>query len=548
MSRLRVTILMLSVLFSAACSTGSRSDMPMISVDGIRQHVSVLAHDSLEGRGTGHRGYDKAAAYVAEQFKRYGLAPGMSDGSYLQPVRFRETGLVPGSASVRVTGLRATSLTPGVDFVASSDPRDTLTTFGGPMVFAGYGVSAPEFQYDDYASIDVKGKVVVVLFGAPSSLPPNPRAHFSGAEKTKTAVARGARGVITLWTEDAERTAPWSFMERLSHRTGMVWLAPDGSLPAEVSSLLAGVVLSPAASARLFGSSAAWNTVLETARQGKPQAFALPGEIHVRKANLHRDLTAPNVVAKLAGSDPALAEEYVVYTAHLDHDGIGAAFNGDSIYNGAIDNASGVAALLEVARAFSERKQRPKRSILFIATAAEEKGLLGAEFYAEYPTVPIGSVVANLNMDGNHMLFPTRSIVALGAEHSTLADDAAVAANASGVELETELMPEQAFFIRSDQYPFIKKGVPALFFVNGTRSSDSTVDGGAILMNWLGTVYHTPKDDLDQPMHYESGAKYAEVAFRVGERVANASSRPTWRPGDFFGDRFGTPATRVSAP
>lgn len=544
----RVVALMSGALLAVACTPGSRSGTSVISVDGIRQHITVLAHDSLEGRGTGQRGYDKAAAYVAEQFKRYGLAPGMSDGGYFQPVLFRETTLVPGSASVRVTGPRPMTLTPGVDFVASSDARDTVTAFGGPIVFAGYGVSAPEFQYDDYASIDVKDKVVVVLFGAPASLPANPRAHFSGAEKAKAAAARGARGVITLWTDEAERTAPWTFMERLSHRSGMVWLTPEGSLPAESSNMLGGVVLSPAASARLFaGAPTPWARVLETARQGKPQSFALPGEIQVRKASIHREFSAPNVVAKLAGSDPTLAEEYVVYTAHLDHDGIGAPMAGDSIYNGAIDNASGIAALLEIARAFSERKERPKRSILFVATAAEEKGLLGAEYYVERATVPIGAIVANLNMDGNHMLFPTRSIVALGVEHSTLADDAAAAAQEAGVELETELMPEQAFFIRSDQYPFVKKGIPALFFVNGTRSSDSTIDGGAVLMNWLGTVYHTPKDDLAQPMHYDAGAKYAEVAFRVGDRVANAPGRPTWRAGDFFGDRFGTPATRAPA-
>ena len=153
--------------------------------------------------------------------------------------------------------------------------------------------------------------------------------------------------------------------------------------------------------------------------------------------------------------------------------------------------------------------------------------------------MPIDAIVANLNMDGNHLLFPTRSIIALGAETSSLGADAAAAAAAAGLELETELMPEQGFFIRSDQYPFVKKGVPALFFVNGTRSSDSTINGGAELGKWLGTVYHTPKDDLNQRLHYPSGAKYAEVVYRVGERVANAAARPTWRPGDFFGDRFG---------
>jgi hypothetical protein len=525
-----------------ACNSTSRSDKDarVISTDAIKRHVSVLADDSLEGRGTGQRGYEKAAAYAADQFKQYGLEPGGPDGTYFQPVKFRESKLVPGSASVTITGPHPATLTPGQDFVAAGDFRDSTLELSGPVVFVGYGVSAPEFQYDDYAGIDVKGKIVATLFGAPPSLPPNPRAHFSGAEKSRVAADHGAIGMITLWTEDVEKTLQWAFLARMSHRSGMSRLEADGSIPSESPQIPTGAILSPSASAKLFaGAKTSWAQVLEAARQSKPQSMALPAGIRIRKSSSLHDLTAPNVIAKLTGSDPALANEYVVFTAHLDHDGIGEPIAGDSIYNGAIDNAAGAAALFEIARAFAAQKPRPKRSLLFIATAAEEKGLLGASYYADHPTVPIGSIVADLNMDGNHMLFPIKSIVALGAEHSSLADDAAAAAASVGVELETELMPEQAFFIRSDQYPFVKKGVPALFFVNGTRSSDSTVNGPAVLGTWLGTVYHTPKDDLHQPMYYESGAKYAEVVFRIGERVANAAGRPTWKPGDFFGERFG---------
>ncbi|MEZ4586701.1 MAG: M28 family metallopeptidase [Gemmatimonadales bacterium] len=519
------------------CNATGRSAEPAITADGIARHLSVLADDSLAGRGTGQPGYRQAAAYVADQFREAGLEPGGVDGGYFQPIRFRESALVPGSASVALGGGR---LTPGADFVASPSLRDSVLALSGPVVYVGFGVSAPELGYDDYADLDVKGKVVAVLFGGPPSLPPNPRAHLSGAEKLDVAARHGAVGMIALWSPDQERAMAWSFLERLSYRSQMTWLEPDGSPPADRPTIPAAATLSPAASAGLFdGAPTTFGAALEAARAGRPASVELPVSVRVGTRSTWREVEASNVIARLPGSDPELADEYVVFTAHLDHDGIGPAIAGDSIYNGAIDNAAGVAALLEIARAFAAERPRPKRSLLFIATAAEEKGLLGADFFAAHPTVPIGSIVADLNMDGNHLLFPTRSIVALGAEMSSLGDDAAAAAAATGLELETELMPEQAFFVRSDQYPFVKKGVPSLFFINGTESSDSTIDGPAVLSKWLGTVYHTPKDDLDQVMDYSSGARYAEVVFRVGTRVANAPSRPAWRPGDFFGERFG---------
>ncbi|MDX2056409.1 MAG: M28 family metallopeptidase [Gemmatimonadales bacterium] len=524
--------------------------VPAFTAEAIERHAGILAHDSLEGRGTGQSGYDRAAAYVADQFRRYGLEPGGADGSFLQPIRFREAVLVPGSATVEITGPRPATLVDRQDFILSPDFADTVTAVTAPVVFVGYGVSVPELGHDDYAGIDVEGKVVAAFYGGPPSLPPNPRAHVSGTEKARVAAAHGAVGLISLWNEDVEKGLAWAFLERVARRSQMTWLNPDGTMPADVPEIAGGAMLNTAASARLFaGSGLDWPTALEAARTGAKRSAALAAGIRIRRSSSWREVTAANVIARLPGSDPELADEYVVFTAHLDHDGIGEPMAGDSIYNGAFDNATAVASLLELARAFAEQRPRPKRSLLFIATAAEEKGLLGAASFVATPPVPIESIVANLNMDGNHLLFPTRSIVTLGAETSTLGDDAAAATAAAGLEQETELMPEQAFFIRSDQYPFVKRGVPALFFVNGTRSSDTTVNGAAELGRWLGTVYHTPKDDLSQRMHYPSGAKYTEVVYRVGERVANAVARPTWRPGDFFGDRFGKrPATASRGP
>jgi hypothetical protein len=501
---------------------------------------------TAEGRGTGQPGYQKAAQYVAARFKDMGLEPGGEGGGFFQSVPLRSTALAPSGISVILSrGQRTSTLVYQQDFVAEGSPRETDIAISAPLVFVGFGVTAPEFQYDDYAGIDVKGKVAVVLRGAPPAFPPNPLAHYSGSEKAKTAERNGAVGIITLWSEDAEKVMPWVVVQRLERRPQMTWLDAAGGEPGDEPKILSSLTLSAQTSASLFdGSGTTWAAVLEAARKSQPQSRALPVSVKIQKSSRITEVAAPNVIGRIVGSDPALRNQYVVITAHLDHDGIGEPMEGDSIYNGALDNAAGVAALLEIARAFTAARPAPKRSILFVATAAEELGLLGAFYYAAHPTVPIDSIVANLNMDGNLLLIPTRSIIALGAEHSNLGEVARRAAEASSLELETELMPQQAFFIRSDQYPFVLKGVPALFFINGTRSSDSTVNGAAVLGQWMTTRYHTPKDDLNQNLNYQSGARYAQAVFRVAEIVANQVERPAWKPGDFFGDKFGRSKTR----
>ncbi len=528
-----------------ACSGRAVDVDAAITARGIQAHTSVLAHDSLEGRGTGQAGYRRAAEYVASEFRKMRLAPGAPDQTYFQHVPLREAWLDRAAVTV-IRGGRRTALEAGTDFIAGGSVTDSVSAVEGPVVFVGYGVTAPAFQHDDYAGVDVRGKIVAVLRGAPASFPANPRAHYSGAEKARTAAARGAVGMVTLWTEEAERVRPWAVMRRFANRSGMAWLDTPGGEPGDAAGPAGSATLSPAQSAALFtGAPVSWSQALAAVEQGRARPVELPVRIGIERTTRHREIAEPNVIGVLRGSDPALRDEYVVFTAHLDHDGIGEPVNGDSIYNGAIDNATGVAALLEVARAFASGPA-PRRSLIFIATAAEEKGLLGAGYFAAHPTVPIESIVANLNLDGNHVLFPTRSIIAMGAEHSTLAGAAGAAARATGLELETDLMPEQAFFIRSDQYPFVRKGVPALFFVNGSRSTDPAVDGGAALGRWLATVYHTPKDDLDQPADWEAGARYARVVYRVGQLVANEDARPGWNPGDFFGEAFGSrpPAAR----
>jgi Zn-dependent M28 family amino/carboxypeptidase len=299
-----------------------------------------------------------------------------------------------------------------------------------------------------------------------------------------------------------------------------------------------GGLLNPALAPMLFADApSTWDEVKQAAASGRPGSFDLGSSLRLHTFTRHDDITSPNVVGVLRGTDPALRDEYVVLTAHLDHDGIGPPRQGDSIYNGAVDNAAGIAAMLEVARAF-ERTGAPRRSVVFVATTAEEKGLLGAESFAANPPVPIDAIVANVNMDGNHMLIPSADILALGSEHSSLDATVARAAAAAGLEVAVDPMPEQNFFIRSDHYPFVKQGIPAVFLIGGFTSTDPAMNGLELVQEWLGTVYHTPADDASQILHYDAGADYAHTVFLIVHEVANNNDRPAWKPGNFFGETF----------
>ncbi len=266
----------------------------------------------------------------------------------------------------------------------------------------------------------------------------------------------------------------------------------------------------------------------------------------IRTLSVHDRLESPNVAGLLRGSDPSLREEVVVYSAHLDHLGIGEPVQGDSIYNGALDNASGSAGLLEVARAFATLPTTPRRSVMFLAVTGEEEGLLGSDYFAEHPTVPIERIVANVNLDGLALLYPLREMVAFGAEHSTLDSTVARAAKRLGVTLAPDPFPQEVFFVRSDQYSFVRRGVPSLFPFMGMRS-DSGVDAPARFKEWLASRYHTPQDDIGQPMNFEAGARHAQLGFLVGLEIANANERPAWRKGDFFERTFGRKRVETTA-
>jgi Zn-dependent M28 family amino/carboxypeptidase len=277
--------------------------------------------------------------------------------------------------------------------------------------------------------------------------------------------------------------------------------------------------------------------VFEAAERGETNSFDLAWRASMRSQSEHSNVRSENVVAVLAGSDPQLRSEYVIYTGHLDHLGVGEPQDGDRIYNGAFDNASGIAVMIEVARAFRSLPKAPKRSLVFLAVTAEEKGLLGSKYFAEFPTVPATDIVANINLDMFLMLHPLKDIVAFGAEHSSLEKNVLHATKRLGVELTPDPMPEEVIFVRSDQYSFVRKGVPAVFLTAGFKGATPDGPTGP---EWIRDRYHSQRDDMDQPMDLQSGVDFTRLNILIGYEVANDKARPRWNEGDFFGELFGS--------
>ncbi|MFN7941291.1 MAG: M28 family metallopeptidase [Thermoanaerobaculia bacterium] len=521
---------------------GVAAALAAIRPDALRAHVEFLADDLLEGRGTGTRGHELAARYVAAQLRALGFEPAAGNGTYFQPVPLEKRTLAGTKCALRLTGARGSA-----EFVFETDfllraigDRDDAA-IEAPLVFAGFGVTAAALGRDDYAGLDLAGKIAVILSGAPASFASAERAHHSSTRvKLETAAAHGARGVIQILRPEEAKLFPWPARVRGSHQGFLSWIDTEGT-PHGIAPALAGVAtLNPAASERLFalaGRSLA-DALAATEKPGGTPGFALGVSARIATASRASHLMSQNVIGRLAGSDPALAAENVVYTAHLDHLGIGEPLAGDSIYNGALDDGSGVAGVLEVARAFASLAPRAKRSLLVVIVTAEEAGLVGSDYFVHHPPVPIASLVADVNLDGISMLFPPADVVALGAEHSSLAEPVAEAAKRMGLGLSPDPSPEQVYFVRSDQYSFVRAGIPSVFPDAGLKSSDPAIDGEKLTASWNETIYHTPKDDARQPLDYEGGAKITRFDFLIGYLVAQAPARPIWNAGDFFGTTF----------
>jgi hypothetical protein len=500
----------------------------------IAAHMRFLSSDLLEGRGTGTRGYLLAAQYIASEYEKLGLEPG-ANGSYFQSVPFVKTTASDDSyIAIAHNGTAGPQLKIGTDFATVGDPTHDQLDIDAPVVYAGYGITAPPQKYDDYAGLDAKGKVVAIFSGAPASFPSDLRAHFAATlTKMENAAAHGAVGVVFLRTARDDSRAAWPRVVRQYQLGTMNWTDANGD-PKGLAAIASSITLNSSVAQGLFDENFASLAAAadNAAVKGRPTGRTI--KIHL--VSKHERVSSPNVVGILPGSD--LANEYVIYSAHLDHLGISAPVDGDTINNGALDNASGIAAMLEVARLFASGA-KPRRSILFLATTGEEKGLKGADYFANNPTVPASAMVADINIDEIFMFTPTRDVVPIGGEHSTLGDAVAHAAATMHLEISPDPQPEEVVFVRSDQYPFVKRGVPAVYVGSGYKPVDPSVDLVKRIEEWERTIYHSPKDDMSQPLDFTVGAMVAKFDYLVGDEVANAAGRPQWRAGDFFGEMFG---------
>lgn len=531
----------LTVAVYGCVSLGGGPGIAPVTQAALEAHVRFLASDALEGRMTGTTAYQVAAEYVQSQFRQIGLAPGAA-GGYLQNVPYTSSLIDPKSSTVRVhRNGKTRTLKWKEEFIMGGDPLLARTQVRAPAVFVGYGVQAPDLGYNDYAEVDVRGKIVIAMAGAPKQFPANQRAYYSsGLVKEQTAVEHGAVGYVGLRSAYSVKQYPWAkLVQNAGAIPSMNWLSDSGDASNHQAQLRGAASLSESAAELLFkGAPYSHPQLLAADAASEPlTSFALPLELELSRRNTLARTASPNVIGLLKGTDPKLASEYVVYTAHLDHIGIGNPVNGDRIYNGAYDNAMGVAALIETARAMATA--RPRRSVLFVAVGGEERGLLGSDYFAQHPAVPAASIVANINLDMPLFLYPLADVVAFGAEHSTLGSIVAAAAEAEGLKLAPDPLPDEVIFIRSDQYSFVRQGVPSIFLVSGFTSSDPAVNGGAEFQKFLQTHYHKPSDDLSRQVDWPSAQKFTRVNTRIGLAVANTAEAPRWNAGDFFGERFG---------
>ena len=509
--------------------------MDRIDTNTIRSHIAYLADDKLKGRLPGTEGYQMAVDYVVDQYKKIGLVPGGDNGSYLQNLIIRRSVLVNSSASAILTDFSGNADT--LDFIKHftpiPHPIKTCTVAAGQLAFAGYGIEIPG-GYSDYKNIDANGKILIIVSGAPDRMHSTLTAHFSNlGNKINTAYKKGAIGVvlINLNPRPGANNSPTiqTNVAMNPEKTEADGRGFTGNLAVAVNS-------NRAMLSRLFlQSGKKMETILTDIKQGIPSSFELSLRLSVFYETKHTDFASQNVVALIPGADKTLKNEYVVHSAHLDHVGIGRVVNGDSIYNGAHDNASGVASLLEIARIYKNSGAKPKRSILIVMVTGEEMGLIGSSYFAANPTVPKGSIVANVNTDMPTVIAPLLSIVPLGAEHSTMMKHVQFAANYLGLEVENDPEPNENRFVRSDQYSFVMNGIPALHIKYGTKTNVPGFDLVEFVKKWRTKYYHQSADGMDGIFDFTAAKVYVQLNFLVSYSIAQTTVRPSWNEGDLFG-------------
>jgi hypothetical protein len=515
-----------------------REPLEKVKAADYRAHVQYLADDKLRGRLPGTAGYQLAVEYVVRQYQKYGVLPAGENGTYLQTVRLRRAFTEPGATlQLQPAQGPVQPLTYGQDFTFYPNPAETSTTVTAPLVFAGFGISAPELGYDDYAGLDATGKIVVVTREEPKQFPDAVRLYNTDLLTVlQTAARHGAVGVLLAAVKpNVKPPEPVKGLVSVLNSNGKV----DVSRTYGGAQLRVVGSVNAATLQQLFSGAASDTTrALAALRVGKPASVALLPRLTATQRSRYQDVESYNVVGKIPGSDPKLRDEYVVHTAHLDHLGVGTVVEGDSIYNGAHDNATGVASLLEIAGIYSRLQEKPRRSVLLTMVTGEEMGLMGSAYFARNPTVPKSQLAANINTDMPTIIAPLLSVVALGSENSSLAAPVTEAARMLGLSVEPDPEPAQNRFIRSDQYSFVTQGIPALHIKYGNKTADGRNNLSQQVQQWRARYYHKPQDGLNGIFDFEAGRHYTQLNFLIGYLVANNPPRPTWNPGNFFGERF----------
>ncbi|MGN6512963.1 MAG: M28 family peptidase [Lysobacteraceae bacterium] len=515
----------------------------------IAADVRALSADAMQGRLTGSAGYDRAARLVAGRFRALGLQPAGDAGSWFQRVPLlASTRLADGARLVVVRRDREIPLRVRDQFLPMPGFAGAAAEVRAPAVFVGQGVEAPDLGHDDFAGLDLHGRIAVLFGGAPARFEADRRAfHASLREKLRALAAHGAVGAVFVDTPAQEAAAPWALAAAAFDRPDMRLRGADGRALDDVPQLRVVARVSFAAADLVFdGSGHTAAGLAQAVEQDRQHGFALPVTLDLAARSRITELDGRNVLARLPGGDAALATQQVLYSAHLDHLGVATAGDGDRVFHGALDNALGVAIVLEAARTL-RTQPAARRPLLFAALTGEEQGLLGAQWLALHPP---GRLAADLNLDMPMLLAPSRDAVAIGSGHSDLGAAAIRAGAALGVPLSPDPFPEEAVFVRSDQYAFVRAGVPALMLDGGVvpaassagRQADATTLPLLAQRAFLRGCYHRPCDDARQPIHYEDAARLARLAARLGQEIADAPAPPRWNAGDFFGARFGPPA------
>jgi Zn-dependent M28 family amino/carboxypeptidase len=547
----RAIAISLSTLLLASCAGEGRFDradlepaLNSITADGMMAHIRTLASDAFEGRAPGTPGEDSTVAYLTAQIKSLGLSPGNPDGSYVQQVELiGYTGT--SAASIRVGSLPV-AMRSNEDFVAvSRHDTSNVDVVNSEIVFVGYGVEAPEYGWNDYKDVDVRGKTVLIMVGDP------PVRNAADSAQLDSAMFRGkAMTYYGRWTykyeKASEKGAAAAIIIHQTGPAGYPWEVVSGSWgqenldipsPGAASRVrIEGWITESKARELLRAAGHDFDSVSTRAVSSAFTPMPLQGASATwRVKNAIRRIQSRNVIARLEGSDPTLKDEYIIYSAHWDHFGINPTLQGDQVLNGALDNASGTGQMLEIAKAFTALATPPRRSILFLAVTAEEAGLLGAKYYAQHPLYPLEKTLANINIDGVNQWGRTSDVVVIGLGNSTLDDVLDSVVTAAGRTIVPDPESEKGFFYRSDHFEFAKEGVPALYADAGVNYVGKPADWGLQKREeYTANDYHKPTDEIKPDWDLAGAVEDGQMLFEVGYRIAQSPVWPEWKPGTEF--------------